>query len=356
MVTRCDNRLLVSTLNILTSLLSYSPLALSAMDLRAWDVIMERTHELVIDLSCMTDEADNCSQISDLTVETGETVKPSKILARLAEAIAFLSSASEDIPAMIMTGVSSPNLPPSLRNCSCHSGQNAVKELLFTTDTILLNHCGRIDVSVGINFLSALHNISSDKSFRDAFVKFDGKNRMIALLQAFAPGTSLSKISLTDRMDIATLVLGIARNIPEQLDSEHQENAVSFVDTTFLSIIMLYAEQAELLTSPDFVTTYLQVVGPLCGKKTTPLTKDAAQVIARTLANILRCSFCVEPTGLQLSMKVVSLLNSIRVDFELDIHGSIVTALLSYRSSSVNSQDPGLKDALDQVFVVAESC
>ena len=356
MVPRCDNRLLVSTLNILTSLLSFSPLALTALELRAWDIIMARTHELIIDLSCSADEADNCSQISDLTVDISETVKPSKILARLSEVIAFISSASEDVPGIVMCGKAKVDLPPPLRDCSSYSGQNSVKELLFTIDTILLNHCDKIDVSVGINFLSAIYNVSLDKGFQLAFEKYDGKTRVMAMLQAFVPGTNLPRVSVLDRMDIATLVLGIARNFIDQLGAERQEYASSFIDANFFSIVAMYADQVELLMSPDFIITYLQIVSPLCGNNQNPLTKDAAQVIALTLANVLRCSFCVDPAGVQLASKVILLLNTIRLEWDLELNGSLLSALLSFRSSSVSSQDSGIKDALDQIFVVAERC
>ena len=356
MVPRCDNRLLVSGLNILTSLLSYSPLAMTALELRAWDIIMERTHELVLDLSCLSDEADNCSQISDLTVENLETVNPIKILARLAEVIAFMSSASEEVATIILSGKIKKSIPSSIPDCPSHSGDCAVKELLFCTDTVLCNCRGRVDISIGINVLSAMHNMSLDATFPAALDKYDGTARLMKLLQTYAPGAIIPKTTSTDRLDIATLVLSIFRNVTNQQDADTCKYLVSLLDANLVSVMGTYSELSESLTSPDFAIALTQVVVLLRENCAARLTKDAAGVIAATLANILRSSVCLEPTGLQLSLKVVMLLRSICTEWDLEINGPLVTALMTFRSASTNASDPTLKDALDQVFVVADTC
>ena len=368
LLSRCENRLLMATLNIASALFAFEPAAIHALHLRAWDILAERLNEVMMDVSCgqvNEDASLGSTAFSEVTLDEFSGVKPSRVMGRIIETLALISAAGSEAPLVIFDAEKKQDLPKSLTKSPSHSGPKTMRDLLYFADTILLKCGDRVDVQSGINVLTIVYNLSLYPAARRALSSDDNNiDVMLEVLKAYLPGNTMQRLTAVDQLDLATLIMGVFCRISTSLTGAMEETGDSgslllyLLESNLVFAIQAISRECDEKAHEDlivFLLTMLTAFSESDACREIFYTTDVVTSAISALIFLLNSSFCSrEGSGLATSIRALELVKIIHAKSHQPLASDIIGFLVSYRSLSAHSKECAVIDCLDALFVVAE--
>lgn len=316
----------------------------------------------------LSDMREESSIVSDITDFEASSQRGRKVLGQILQTLTLISSSSLEAPALIFSTVKVlPWLPESIIRLKVDVVNSSVSDLLTCADVLLVHgafggEVGSGNASMGVNALTILYNLALEKSVQVILSKDDASLKLLlGILSKYLPGTSVLRVSSSDRLDVSTLILGtIARAIGDydgELDKDPRELIETLFEHDIVASMAAVARVCDEIVYPDLILFQIKILKAISdhGKchaqlLTAPYTSEAISAIT----DMLNAEICSSAPGLSMTLQLLELLLVHTSASQPEIPQHVVSFLMSFRVGSPHALNSKVIDVLSDILVVGE--